>query len=74
MTSSPGLSAKRDLSNVSSSSESKGVLDTSEKERNMSTRASAGIAGSPELFICDFGWSRKRVRNWSSMLAMDCLL
>ena len=74
MTSSPGLSAKRDLSNVSSSSESKGVLDTSEKERNMSTRASAGIAGSPESFMWDFGWSRKSVRSWSSMLAMDCLL
>ena len=74
MTSSPGLSARRDLSSVSSSSESKGVLDTSEKERNMPTRASAGIAGSPESFMWDFGWSRKSVRSWSSMLAMDCLL
>ena len=51
MTSSPGLSMRRDLSSMSSSSESKGVLDTSEKEWNMSMRASVGMAGSPELFM-----------------------
>ena len=39
------------MSSVSSSSESKGVLDTSEKERNMSTRTSAGIAGSPDVYV-----------------------
>ena len=46
MTSSPGLSARRDFTSMSSSSESKGVLDTSEKEQNMSMRVSVGIAGS----------------------------
>ena len=58
MTSSPGLSARRDLSGMSSSSESKAVLDTSEKEWNMLMSASAGIAGSPESFMCDLGWLR----------------
>ena len=79
MTSSPGFSASRDLSSVSSSFESKGVLDTSEKERNMSTRASAGIAGSPESFMWDFGWSRKSealvvdVGDGLSVATVSCL-
>ena len=51
----PELSAKRDLSSTSSSSESKGVLNTPKKERSTSMRAPVGIAGSPESFWWDFG-------------------
>lgn len=44
-----------------SSFERRGTFDTSPKERKTSTRASAGMTGSPDSLTCEFGWSVKIV-------------
>ncbi len=48
VTSSPGLLARRALSMSVSCSDRRGTFDTSEKDLKTSTRASAGMTGSPD--------------------------
>ena len=55
MTSSPGLSTRRVLSMVVSSSERRGIGEMSARALRMSTRASAGMTGSPDSLTLEEG-------------------
>lgn len=55
MTSSPGLSTIKVFSIVVSSSERRGMVETSARALRTSTRASAGMTGSPDSLTLEEG-------------------